>query len=609
MHDADESLDRRTYLAALSAGTGLGLAGCLGDDDGDDDGDGDDSDDSDDSDGDEDHGERVETVQMEIIAGIGANTTFIEHGLGILGDALEEDLGLETETQSVELATFWDEVYNDDRSHHLHLDFKGLVPARLDPQPLLEPEKIQNAGANGRQSLTQFASCEYTQYVDESASATDEESRREAVQNALSEASQAVDRIPVFNQVRYGAYRTDQVEPNDSLGTIGIQSFNVDNWINSEGMNGNRRITYTTPTIVGTRNHLQTPNTFTLMNWSTMIYTPLLSFSSGLEIEPYLADDWTTEDEFRTYRFDLREDGQFSNGDPVTAEDVQFTFEYVEDNADILPDAEPQGYASIDVVDDYTVEFNFEESNPTWLRTEAFRWGILPRAVWEEQGATDNPESFAPDPIVGSGPYEINEFRREELLDLEPHDNYWDPPADGLTFQAFQDVQSGFRAYQNGEINIFPDISATMANDIRGDMSDTSEVTVMEGFTDWWLIPQTNFGPTKFEEFRLAVSQALDRQEINEVANYGDATPHLYSSILGQTHPFYPEDHEGLRQIAESAEGDTDVASQTLEDAGWTWDDDGNLRYPSDADLDPLWPAEETPMDYPEEWPCVEDLE
>ena len=41
---------------------------------------------------------------------------------------------------------------------------------------------------------------------------------------------------------------------------------------------------------------------------------------------------------------------------------------------------------------------------------------------------------------------------------------------------------------------------------------------------------------------------------------------------------------------------------------GWGWDDDGNLRYPADKDLTPQWPQGESPMDYPEEWPCVETI-
>lgn len=60
-----------------------------------------------------------------------------------------------------------------------------------------------------------------------------------------------------------------------------------------------------------------------------------------------------------------------------------------------------------------------------------------------------------------------------------------------------------------------------------------------------------------------------------------------------------PPGHEILRARA---------AQEILEEAGWTWDDDGNPHYPEDVNPDPHWPADSEPADHSDEFPCVEDL-
>ena len=150
--------------------------------------------------------------------------------------------------------------------------------------------------------------------------------------------------------------------------------------------------------------------------------------------------------------------------------------------------------------------------------------------------------------------------------------------------------------------------SEQIQSEIESEMSDVATTSVSEEFFDQWLVPQMNYGPTKFREFRMAISQAFSRQEENDVIDYGQSEPHLYSSFFGRTHPFYPENpDEVLTKIAETPQDNPDAARAALEENGWGWDDSGNLHYPSDADLEPLWPQGDTPLDHPDEFPCASD--
>lgn len=86
----------------------------------------------------------------------------------------------------------------------------------------------------------------------------------------------------------------------------------------------------------------------------------------------------------------------------------------------------------------------------------------------------------------------------------------------------------------------------------------------------------------------------------------GEAEPDTYSSFWAKGHPWRAPD-DMLHQFTDQPSGDPDAAKQVLRDAGWAWDDNGNLHYPPDADLEPLWSQGEAPT--AEDFPCLEDMQ
>lgn len=112
--------------------------------------------------------------------------------------------------------------------------------------------------------------------------------------------------------------------------------------------------------------------------------------------------------------------------------------------------------------------------------------------------------------------------------------------------------------------------------------------------------------PTKFRAVRAALSAALDRQAIAETVAFDEVDPIMKSSIFVGDHPWRPSD-DRLHTNSESPTGSQEEARQYLRDAGFGWDEDGNLRFPADADLSPLWPAESTPSE--EDFPCLSELQ
>jgi peptide/nickel transport system substrate-binding protein len=108
----------------------------------------------------------------------------------------------------------------------------------------------------------------------------------------------------------------------------------------------------------------------------------------------------------------------------------------------------------------------------------------------------------------------------------------------------------------------------------------------------------------KFNAWQDAVGKAINRNEINQAVYAGNGNMVATSAPYVDNHPFYPEPSR-IHTFTENMDGDPEAARAALEDAGWGWDDNGNLRYPEGADTSPLWPEGEVPS--ADEFPCLNE--
>lgn len=593
MSEKDENqgqrIDRRAYMGALSMAAGVALAGCLG-------GGGSGS-------GAEEHnpGEPVPTVQLEAMTGVTSESAIEEAHLYIR-NILDEELGVPAEVSTKDINTMWSELYNDDRSCHLHLDVTPDMPQLLEPYNILQSYQVHRAGANGLANVNQYANCEFTNLVNESIRVSDPEQRREIIHEAASIWSEDVASINLFSLYVQSVYRPARVELAEDTGAQGVADRNTDLFIKDmRPAEGDTLYTNLTGTAMQSSTYMvNTPSTV----WGTVVYSPLVYFDKNRELQPYLATDWNVNDDATQFTFNLREDATFHNGNPITAEDVKWTLQFVNNNTDQFQEASEVPYESIEVVDDHTVVFNFNEPFAPFLRGTVTTWGIVPKDVWLDGGAEENPGNVELDPIVGSGAYQVTDWRRNELLQLEPYDDHWLNTEGKIVMRSFEDQTSAMRSFEEGDLDVIFSIGSDLAAQLEGE--DYAEIVGVPGFGDWWLQPQHSFPPTQYREFRLALSEALDREYLVELLSRNNGDLHTSSAPFGERHPFYPEDEEKLTQIAQSPSGDIERARKILEDAGWTWNDDNRLVYPEDIDTNPRWPKGDTPADHPEQFPCVE---
>jgi len=548
-------------------------------------------------------GERVPDITFEIMAGLVVQPQ--KQVATHLKKVLEKDLGVGVNTDSKEFVTVLKDYDSDVRQWSLNLDFTPTNVEFLTPMVNLHEYTVEKAGKNHYENPSQYANCKYSNYVIDAAHAKDKRSRQQAINKALSVPSKDVECVNLSSWIDRGAFRTDQVSLNP--GGFGLSASAVEVFWNAE-LNGADSV------IINAGNAafmstLAFQTTYSPIIWGQNVYSGLTYYNSKRQVAPGLATDWKLSSDGTEYTFTLRDGATFHDGSAITPQDVKWNFEWMENQAGKLGITK-WNYESIAITGDHEITFTFPDPSLAFLNfTSTF--GIVPSEIWKAAGAEKNPRNPSLDPknIVGSGPYKVRKYSKGSLIDLVPYKDHWNVPNTPLTLQTYGQAEAARRAFISGEINVQRAPSVADEQVIKKKLGDKAKVVDTKGFTNWWLNFQLDFGPTKFREFRLALSHAIDRNLVNERLTHGDGSTTLYSSILAPNHPNFPDNPDKhLTKIAESKKSDTKKAKQILKDAGWGWDDNGHLHYPKGADLKPLWPKGKSPADYPSKWPCVKKL-
>ena len=575
-------------LQAIGGAAAVGLAGCSGGGDGGGSGDG-------------GGGERVPAIAMEYWSNLGGPSKIMEDASPTIKKNLEERLGITLNVKPVEFTTQINNVIQDERTHNLAFWYHTNTPDRLDPEEMTRRYGIDWAGGNGQANPTNYANCEFTYDAVQQGNATSEQERREFVNAAHGKMSEDLGTLPLTPNLLFGAIRTDAVRVA-GIGDAGIARTNPHFYIQSQSKGPNQLVGADTPVAMETTNFPVIDSSAAQAIWNHLVHSTLLEYDENFELQNVLAENVETSSDAKTVTVTLR-DATFHNGDPITAEDVKFTYLQLANNPGAYPQAASPPYGEVRVIDEKTAEFNMREPYPP-LTSKVFpRWGVFHKQTWVNGGAPDDPEGFEMDQVIGSGPFKMRQFSVGSSMDLTPHDGHpTHSPSYDLFLQAYRNEQTTVQAFQAGEVQFAPNLSPGALENIKQNVGGKAMTNVTQGFMPFIIYPQYSWSPSQFREFRAAVGAAIDRKAINAIAMRGESKPQLYSCPLQFIHPWRPPDGE-LTKMTDSETGSEEQARKALEDAGWGWDGDGNLRYPADKDLSPRWPKGQTPD--PSQFPCL----
>jgi peptide/nickel transport system substrate-binding protein len=272
---------------------------------------------------------------------------------------------------------------------------------------------------------------------------------------------------------------------------------------------------------------------------------------------PCLAQSWSASEDGLSYEFVLRENAKFHNGEPVTAEDVKFSFErYRGASHELIKDR----VAAVEAVDPRHVRFRLKAPWSDFLTFYATASGagwVVPKKYVEEVGN----EGFKKAP-VGAGPYKFVSFTPGVELVFEAFDQYWrkTPTVKRLVFKVIPEETTRLAALQRGEIDIVYSIRGELAEELKRTPGLTLKPVVPQG--PWWIYFPEQWNPKSpwhDERVRRAASLAIDRKGIDQAITLG------YSKITGSIIPYT---FEYYWQPSEPAY-DPAKAKQLLAEAGY----------------------------------------
>src|SRR5215471_3450599 len=245
----------------------------------------------------------------------------------------------------------------------------------------------------------------------------------------------------------------------------------------------------------------------------------------GNPFAPSLAESWTASEDGRSYEFQLRKGPTFHNGEPITAEDVKFSFtRYRGASHDLLASR----VASIETPDPQHVRFHLKEPWPDFLTFYGTATGAswtVPKKYVEKVG--DDGYLKAP---IGAGPYKFVSFKPGVELVLEANESYWRkvPNVKTLVFRVIPDESTRLAALKRGEVDIAYSITGALAEELK-QTPNLKLVPTYFTFATWVLFSDQwdPKSPWHDKRVRLAANLAIDRQAINQAAYLGLAKPAL----------------------------------------------------------------------------------
>jgi peptide/nickel transport system substrate-binding protein len=288
----------------------------------------------------------------------------------------------------------------------------------------------------------------------------------------------------------------------------------------------------------------------------------------GKVLAPCLAESWSAAEDGLCYEFVLRDGPKFHNSEPVTAEDVKFSFQrYRGASHDLMASR----VAEIETPDARHVRFKLKEPWPDFLTFYGQATGagwIVPKKYVEKVG--DDGYKKAP---IGAGPYKFVSFTPGQELVLEAFDGYWrkTPSVKRLVFRVIQEETTRLAALKRGEVDLVYSIRGELAEELRSTPGLTlkpvdTPAPFWVHFIDQW-DPKS---PWHDQRVRLAASLAIDRKGINQALTLG------YSKLTGNA--FVPNQFEFFWQPPDPVY-DPRKAKQLLTEAGHPKGLDGGEFY------------------------------
>lgn len=306
---------------------------------------------------------------------------------------------------------------------------------------------------------------------------------------------------------------------------------------------------------------------------SNLYDTLLLPTDDGKGVQPGLATAWDVSPDGKTVTLTLR-DAKFSDGSPITAEDVKWSLDRARDPKNGIWSFIDESIGSVDVKGPKTIVLTLKHPDPAIIPgLTVFNNQILPQKAFEAApGSTmeEKAKAFAEHP-VGSGPFVLQSWSRGQEMKLVKNPYYWRtgsdgkplPYLDGVTFEVIPDDATRILKVQSGELDGAEFVPFSRVEELKGDGKLNMELypSTKVAYGNFNVRPKLKDGsdnPLANEKVRNALNYAADKDAIIAIVTHGVGTPmSSYMSTATPLHtgdgPVFPVDVEKAKSLLQEA--------------------------------------------------------
>lgn len=484
-----------------------------------------------------------------------------------------EKLGMSVKFEPIEFNSLVDRLYSEDMDYDVYtVGWSGRVD-RIDPDMFIYAIFHSSAAEVGGNNTSRYINPDYDAIAEAQRTEMDEEKRRELVFEAQEVLADEVPLITLYARDMVHGYNNKRFDDVTIMAGEGI--FNE--WMPMEikPLTDDKTLRIASTQDLDTLNPLDANSVYEWRNLR-LIYDKLVRLSPTAEPQPAAATDWEVVDD-TTIDVTLRDGMSFHDGQPVTVEDVKFSFDYMIEHevGYFISFLEP--IDTVETPDDSTVRFNLKEPYAPFINVTLAQIPILPKHIWEnivEEEGIDHPSEFANSEAIGSGPFVLENWRRgEDLVTTKFTDFYKDVAIDGYTYDIYAQDEAVMIALETeaADLNAEEFIPANIENAEAIDHLTTVEVPDI-GYQ--YVSFNINNKPFDDVAFRKALAHTIDYDKIVDVYLSGYGIKGGSGLVINSANEFWHNPD------VERPEYDPEKAKSILEEAGYTWDKDGNLRMP-----------------------------
>ena len=496
----------------------------------------------------------------------------------IIAQTLNE-LGLDITVNAVPWPQMADQVWYkrlDEDTWDLTMWQMVSRPERSDPDEFTY-NLFHSSTAEKGYNFIGYVSSAYDELAEKQRVTMDPDARKQIVDQAQQLLSDDAANAYLVHPLLNFAYDNTQFKDGSAIEQAGLGIKNIWTYLNIEPINGNNDL------VAQSLDEIQAINPFFISggtdSWITeIVWDRLLRIGPNGTPQPWAAEsfNWVNE---QTIDVTLRSGMSWHDGQPVTTEDVIFSFEAPMD-AEMVPMYSPfvKNIESMEDMGNNVVRFNLKSSNAAFLTSTLAKINLVPKHYYGPiidslKGTGNNAETIIEEKRIGSGPFKFVDWRQREQVILEANSGHFNPPKiNRWIMKEIPNVEAALGMFRKGEVNFLTDYKgdpAVLANIVEEDGDITLVKSVDVGFQ--YMAMNHRRAPFDDVNFRRAVSLAIDRDVMVNAAWAGNAVK--AGSLISPALSFYHKD--GITEF----ETGIDLAKKILEDAGYTVKN-GRLHYP-----------------------------